>query len=127
MADGSVFLPQAMLPFVRFEFPKKHLLGGDEDDICYFCGDWCSAHATCGQRYHMLQGWWLGPRPSIGASRQAPRSPIDVGEMIGSDAEEVDDQDDGTTAPVCDDCLRDEMHEGNAEIVVLGHLFHVDC
>ena len=32
---------------------------GDSDTVCAFCGDLCTDKASCGIRYHSIQGSWL--------------------------------------------------------------------
>lgn len=90
------------------------LPGGDTDDLCCFCHEWCTENAHCGNRYWTFHGSWLGSGPPPGRPRLHEH--VESGVAI---------------VPLCDRCAEaygfsDGVGE-SIEALILGRPFEIDA
>lgn len=92
-------------------FPKTvELSYGDTDDICRFCGMWCTFNTTCGIRYHKAWGYWVENDKNIEHAAQSSTSEIEQ-----------------ESIPICDKCFNIHAYNGAIEsLQIMNKTFNLD-
>lgn len=96
--------------YMKIGFPKMIDTTDGWDDICRFCGLWCTQNSSCGIRYYKIYGEWADDKMPTCDKHSKP----DEGEHLSSIA-------------ICDKCMNRYLDDvPSHSIKALNHEFKID-